>query len=111
MGGPIETQVRAFRRPEYNKIVLYARSRRGNEEVFATADWRHVRHDGTYCDELLMLSDSEAQMLMDSLWECGLRPAGGIGSVGQLAATERHLNDMRVIAFCHGIKMELPDHK
>lgn len=40
-----------------------------------------------------------AQNLMDQLWECGLRPSAGHGSAGQLAATERHLEDMRKLAF------------
>ncbi len=40
-----------------------------------------------------------AQRLIDELWNAGLRPAGGIGSVGQLAATERHLADMRALVF------------
>lgn len=36
-----------------------------------------------------------AQGLMDSLWQCGLRPSEGTGSAGSLAATEKHLGDMR----------------
>jgi hypothetical protein len=40
-----------------------------------------------------------AQRLMDELWQCGLRPSEGTGSAGSLAATERHLADMRTIAF------------
>ena len=40
-----------------------------------------------------------AQTLMDDLWQCGLRPTEGTGSAGSLRATERHLEDMRAIAF------------
>lgn len=40
-----------------------------------------------------------AQMLMDELWRCGLRPTEGTGSAGSLAATERHLADMRRLVF------------
>lgn len=39
----------------------------------------------------------EAQQLMDELWQCGLRPSEGTGSAGQLAATQRHLEDMRTL--------------
>ena len=46
----------------------------------------------------MRLQNSEAQMLMDELWRCGLRPSEGSGSAGSLAATERHLKDMRAIA-------------
>jgi hypothetical protein len=40
----------------------------------------------------------EAQELMDMLWNCGVRPTE-VGSAGQLAATERHLADMRRLVF------------
>lgn len=45
------------------------------------------------------IGTTEAQELMDSLWQCGLRPSEGIGSAGQLASTQKHLEDMRTIAF------------
>jgi len=41
------------------------------------------------------LSRQTAQELMDSLWDCGLRPSEGSGSAGALAATERHLKDVQ----------------
>ena len=41
----------------------------------------------------------EAQQMMDELWRCGLRPTEGSGSAGSLAATERHLEDMRRLVF------------
>lgn len=47
----------------------------------------------------LRLRRQAAQDLMDQLWACGLRPAEGAGSAGQLAATERHLADMRRLVF------------
>lgn len=59
---------------------------------------------GEYIGEPTMrLKNNEAQMLMDELWRCGLRPnegsgSEGSGSAGSLAATERHLKDMRAIA-------------
>ncbi|MCP4598528.1 hypothetical protein [Neptuniibacter sp.] len=47
----------------------------------------------------IILSPTAAQQLIDDLWDCGLRPSEGSGSAGQLAATERHLKDMRTIVF------------
>lgn len=41
------------------------------------------------------LSVEEAQHLIDGLWDAGLRPTAGTGSAGALAATQRHLEDMR----------------
>lgn len=46
----------------------------------------------------MSLTPQQAQELMDSMWQSGLRPSDGTGSAGQLAATENHLKDMRKIA-------------
>lgn len=48
---------------------------------------------------MIELDHRAAQQLMDSLWACGLRPKNGEGNAGQLGATERHLDDMRKLAF------------
>lgn len=45
------------------------------------------------------LSPTAAQQLIDDLWDCGLRPSEGSGSAGQLAAVERHLEDMQTLVF------------
>lgn len=50
-------------------------------------------------DPMLHLDNDQAQQLMDELWRCGLRPTEGTGSAGSLAATERHLADMRRLVF------------
>jgi len=57
------------------------------------------RLDGCFSPPTLRLPDrsSEAQALMDRLWACGLRPTEGSGSAGALAATERHLADLRTL--------------
>jgi hypothetical protein len=36
---------------------------------------------------------------MDRLWTCGLRPSQAKAVAGTQAAIERHLEDMRVLAF------------
>jgi hypothetical protein len=45
------------------------------------------------------LKKEEIQGLMDNLWAIGIRPSNGEGNAGQLGATEKHLEDMRKIAF------------
>lgn len=45
------------------------------------------------------LDRREAKILMDQLWNCGIRPSDGTGNQGQLQATQNHLADMRKIAF------------
>lgn len=60
--------------------------------------------DGIMQPEAFALSTGDAQAFMDELWRVGLRPTEGSGSAGSLAATERHLQDMRALVF----KTELP---
>jgi len=43
----------------------------------------------------IILRPEQAQELMDSLWQCGLRPVQGSGSAGSLAATEEHLKTVK----------------
>ena len=45
------------------------------------------------------LKGNAAQILMDDLWDCGLRPSEGTGSAGQLAAVQNHLADFKAILF------------
>jgi hypothetical protein len=52
-----------------------------------------------YIEPVITLSNKDAQQLMDELWGCGLRPSEGTGSAGSLAATQRHLEDMRTLVF------------
>lgn len=47
----------------------------------------------------LTLTAEQAQQIVDAFWKAGIQPSNGAGSVGQLAATERHLADIRKIAF------------
>jgi hypothetical protein len=53
--------------------------------------------EGGECPPFLMLGYETAQRLMDEFWNCGLRPSEGAGSAGAMAATQKHLADMRAI--------------
>lgn len=58
-----------------------------------------AHEDGAFVEPTISLRNDAAQLLMDELWRCGLRPTEGSGSAGSLAATERHLEDMKKVAF------------
>ena len=55
--------------------------------------------EGSMVDPFTQIDPTQSQTLMDSLWECGVRPSQGSGSAGSLAATERHLADMQKLVF------------
>ena len=54
---------------------------------------------GKDIEPFVKLGKEQAQLLMDDLWDCGIRPTEGTGSAGAMAATERHLEDMRRLVF------------
>lgn len=72
----------------------------GRFSVALPVSWQSVpRGELSPEGPMLRLQQIDAQRLMDELWHCGLRPSEGSGTAGSLAATERHLKDMRQIAF------------
>lgn len=70
------------------------------QEVFYAKDfiWEKLT-EAQIAPRTTTLFKDNAQALMDQLWTCGLRPTEGAGSAGSLAATERHLEDMRSLVF------------
>lgn len=65
----------------------------------APPEFKKVEDGATWAEPFTTLSMDAAQNLMDELWFLGFRPERGEMSVGQVAATEKHLQDMRSIVF------------
>ena len=68
------------------------------EKVEVGAIWR---------EPTTILDKDSAQSLFDELWVMGFRPERGNITTGQIAATEKHLNDMRALVSSFA-KVELP---
>lgn len=81
-------------------VEIYVSGYGFREGVFdiKNIEWEEVSQ-GKYPNESFVISQESAQELINSLWECGLRPAQGAGSAGQLETMKAHLEDMRKIAF------------
>lgn len=72
----------------------------GSQFVIRAALEQVEHEDGAYIAEpTLRFSFDEAQQIMNELWRIGLRPKNGNGAVAHTEALQRHLNDMRTIAF------------
>jgi hypothetical protein len=81
-------------------LAVFLYERVGDHFAVATqVVMQERRAEGQIVEPTMHLDPQAAQELMDSLWDAGVRPAEGHGSTGQLAATERHLNDMRRLVF------------
>lgn len=63
--------------------------------------------EGVRGGPFLEVEAHEAQQLLDELWAAGIRPSQEFGSTGQIGAVQRHLDDMRAIAF-HAIQAPKP---
>lgn len=62
---------------------------------------------GQNMPETFHMPEGDAQKFMDELWRVGFRPTEGTGSAGSLAATEKHLNDMRaLVAKAHDVPLK-----
>jgi hypothetical protein len=61
--------------------------------------------EGNMITPFASLDLTAAQILIDSLWDCGLRPSEGSGSAGALMATQEHLKNMKTVAF-HLLKID-----
>jgi hypothetical protein len=94
----IEKRVRAERRPWTAGVLVAMWQERAGALFQAAPITLSKVEEGNTLEPMLQLSPDEAQVLMDDLWNCGIRPTEGTGSAGALAATQRHLDDMRSIA-------------
>ena len=82
-------------------LMLRERGEVNQNSVATGIEFRRLSEgeDGIAPNPILRLQNAEAQQLMDELWQAGFRPSEGTGSAGALAATQRHLEDMRALVF------------
>jgi len=89
-------KLNAFYNPASDRVDLYARHGRAYAINVTFSEELPI---GGEISPLFRLEYEEAQTLMDSLYEAGLRPRGAAGSAGQLDAVKYHLEDMRRLVF------------
>jgi len=104
----LKTEIRCQRETWGDGIEIALLERRdGGLAMMAQHIELRSLNEGDRIEPMVRLSNQEAQMLIDELWRCGLRPSEGTGSAGSLAATEKHLADMQKIALgllkAHGV--------
>ncbi len=98
--------VRALKMPYafHDGVVRYPRLREfdGEHKYFvksiaweAVSDAMSLSYERNDVD--FILEQPEAQVLMDDLWACGVRPTEGAGSAGQSAAQQSHIKDLEQV--------------
>lgn len=96
-------EIRAFANPAWDGVDLYGKDDNG----FVVGLTFEKHEEGAYVPPFTRLEARNAQLLIDSLWNAGLRPTQGKQSEGVVSAQARHLEDMRAITFAK-LNMERP---
>lgn len=94
-----QTLARVWYQPHQMGYALYI----GQREPATNRTWQAKLvfspvEPGVFSEPAALLDEAELQVLMDSLWDAGVRPRS-VGSAGHLAATESHLKDMQKLVF------------
>ncbi len=95
-------EIRAFKVDMRRNVGIFVEETSSDGRRLCIAEPLVMKEHEMYANDpqpTVSLTPTAAQQLIDDLWDCGLRPSEGSGSAGQLAATERHLKDMRTIVF------------
>jgi hypothetical protein len=96
-GLPIQIEIRAFVNPtQAFQVELYAFD--GDRHSYAMPLIMKEVPDGTRMEPFVSLNHSEGQLLIDSLYDAGLRPSQSAVKKDE-EAIQKHLEDMREIAF------------
>lgn len=94
-------RIQAYAPPWGNHIEILISERHDNGQRFVAepVTLREAPDHAAISTPAMTIDRTDAQVLMDSLWDCGIRPTEGSGSAGAMAATERHLADLRKLVF------------
>ena len=80
-------------------LHLYERRQNGEISLLSGLQFTTVKEaEVIQPQEEITIPLETAQELIDSLWQCGLRPSEGSGSAGSLKATENHLKDIQELS-------------
>jgi hypothetical protein len=79
------------------EIAVFGRLNNGDTKV-AAVQWETIA-ESCELKPLLVIRKDHAQVLMDDLWNAGIRPTEGSGSAGAMRMAERHIQDLRAVAF------------
>lgn len=96
----MKTEIRAEMPVWDDRVNLFVRVTGGDgkRSIGRPLTLEAIPEGGAVWEPTMRIDKTDAQQFMDELWRIGLRPSEGSGSAGSLAATERHLADMKAIA-------------
>ena len=94
-----DDHVRAKAAPWAHSVEIAAFGKvMGGATKVATLQWEAIAEHAEM-KPLLTIRMEQAQVLMDDLWNAGVRPTDGAGTAGAMRAAEHHIADLRRVAF------------
>lgn len=102
--GPFRAVAELRRFRDAIEITVFAERPDGSVDIAQPLTLQNCE-PGDRMQPAFYLRMQEAQELMDELWRCGVRPTEAAGSAGQAAAMQKHLDDMRTVAW-HALKLQ-----
>lgn len=94
-----DDHVRAKAAPWAHSVEIAAFKKvMGGATKVAALQWEPIAENAEM-KPLLTIRMEQAQVLMDDLWNAGVRPTEGAGSAGAMRAAEHHIADLRRVAF------------
>ncbi len=94
-----DDRIRAMASPWGSGVEIAAYGKLGDGTMkVATIQWETIPQYEEIKPTLSFRME-QAQVLMDDLWNAGVRPTEGAGSAGAMRAAEHHIADLRRVAF------------
>ncbi len=100
-----ETRIEAEYSPLHCKVRLFGlvrpkfKNATNSEELVVLTTTRRWKEEDTPFDPFLELEEEEAQYLLESLWNAGVRSPQITSTLGEINATKNHLKDMQRLVF------------
>ncbi len=91
---------------DFVEIFIYeSQSPTPHKRIVTAVEFTDSELDEGYCaDPSFRIKREEAQQIINELWRIGFRPKNGNGAVAHTEALDKHLQDLRTIAF-HALKI------
>lgn len=92
--------MRARKRIDFQAVEVLVTTSHPTYAVMSNIEFKKPQEGvGLDSNSFISLRDLEAQVLMDDLWACGVRPTEGAGSAGAMRRAEAHITDLQKVAF------------
>lgn len=81
---------------EFYLYAMFMDARTGSRSIATNVTFETLTEGESHREPMLKMGPEEAQMLIDALWEAGVRPTN-VGTAGERGALQDHIKDLRMV--------------